>query len=71
MGTITPAGSTAFDAMMLPSAMSESEPAWHAPDDVRPNRRTKPRAMRRAGPVVISARDMKKAVITSYTGSFP
>ena len=71
MGRMIPPDRAPFDGMIMASSMSEIDNAYDTPNELVPNSRTKNSAMRRARPVLISAREMKNAACTSHTVESP
>src|SRR5579871_999979 len=67
IGRITPPDLAPFDGIIPASTMSDSDSAYETPSELLPNARTKNSATRLANPVLISAREIMNAAITSHT----
>ena len=70
IGSTTPALRAPFEGIIPASTMSDAASEYATPSEVWPKARTKNNAMRRAKPVLISAREMKNATSTSHTDEF-
>jgi hypothetical protein len=70
MGRITPPDRAPLDGITPASTQSDKASEYATPSELLPTMRTKNSAMRRASQVLISAREMMNAAITSQTYLF-